>query len=106
MEPLNHDGIVTIIKIPYSDVYCTTNHAADTLKESEYYVPDIIYPEEMIASFQSNDFKEVYSYLKNEVGLNISSKDLAPSGAFIDERYYGDVSEFDDLEASKGSSKK
>lgn len=82
------DGKIYVAKIPCTDVYCSSNSAADILKETEYLVPDIIYSDEIVKVFKVDDFRGIYNYLKNEIGLKIAPEDIGLSSEMIvDGRY-------------------
>ena len=64
---------IYLVKIPIKDVVVLNNNS---LTESEYFVPDFIDNDEIIKSFDSTEIKNVYNYLVNDVGLDISPWDI------------------------------
>lgn len=67
---------IYIVKIPLEDIYVYEDDFSEIYGEEEYFVPDIIYKEEILKSFRYNKLKEVYEYLTKEIGLDILPEDL------------------------------
>lgn len=67
---------IYVIKIPVTDVYRQDNDLVRDLKEKEYLIPDCVFPYEVVASFDFNNFNSLFSYLTNEAGLDILPEDL------------------------------
>ena len=65
---------IYIIKVKVDDVY--TFYQDEGLEEKEYMIPDYISNEEIIKSFRYDKLKQIFNYLKNEVGLEITPEDL------------------------------
>lgn len=65
---------IYILKIPVQDVYYFCE--IDGLLEQEYLVPDFIKQEEIIRSFRHDKFKQIYNFLNNEIGLELTPEDL------------------------------
>lgn len=65
---------IYILQMSIDDVY--TFYQSDSLMEKEYMIPDYISANEIIRSFRYNKFKQIYNYLTNEIGLNITHEDL------------------------------
>lgn len=65
---------IYIIKVKVDDVY--TFYQDESLEEKEYMIPDYISNEEIIKSFRYDKLKQIFNYLKNEVGLEITPEDL------------------------------
>lgn len=65
---------IYIVKVPIEDVY--TFFQNESLREEEYMIPDYISAEEIICSFRYDKFKQIYYFLKKEIGLDINPRDL------------------------------
>ena len=69
----NHERIY-VLKIPVEDVYSFCK--IDGLCEEEYMIPDFIKQEEILRSFRHDKFKQIYNFLTNEIGLELTPEDL------------------------------
>lgn len=69
----NHERIY-VLKIPVEDVYSFCK--IDGLCEEEYMIPDFIKQEEILTSFRHDKFKQIYNFLTNEIGLELTPEDL------------------------------
>lgn len=69
---------IYILKLPVDDVYTFSPNTDEVvlLKEEEYMIPDYISKEEIIRSFRYDKFKQIYSFLQKEIGLDITPEDL------------------------------
>lgn len=65
---------IYIIRVKADDVY--TFYQDEGLEEKEYMIPDYISNEEIIKSFRYDKLKQIFNYLKNEIGLKITPYDL------------------------------
>lgn len=90
----NTAGSIYVIKVRPEDAFRVKSPIAletfwgngMTGDESEYLIPDFIKPEEILREFKYNDYLGIYNYLKDDIGLNISRKDIHLSNN-IDEQY-------------------
>lgn len=69
---------IYILKVPVEDIYTFSQNKDSVmlLCEEEYMVPDYISKEEIIRSFRYDKFKQIYSFLIKEIGLDIMPEDL------------------------------
>lgn len=67
---------IYIIKIPVEDVYVYRDQEFQDLMEDEYMIPDFIAAHEIIRSFRFDKFKQIFRFLKQDIGLEIEPMDL------------------------------
>lgn len=80
----NSSGSIYVIKIKPQNAYRVKSPVelasffgnGLTGDESEYLIPDYIKPEEVAKEFRYNDYRGIFDYLKDEVGLDIVPEDL------------------------------
>lgn len=65
---------IYVLKVPVSDVY--TFFSFSELMEQEYMIPDFIAKDEIVRSFRYDKVRSLYTYLTEEVGLDICPADL------------------------------
>lgn len=70
----SNEGRIYVVKVPVFDVYYFCE--IDGLYEKEYLIPDFIKQEEIIRSFRHDKFKQIYNFLTNEIGLELTPEDL------------------------------
>lgn len=78
-------GSIYILKMKPEDTYRLPPHKpeflpafinAEEFNEEEYVVPDYIMPNEVLEEFEYTDYMGAYKYLKEEIGLKITSQDV------------------------------
>jgi len=80
------DGSIYIIRIKTEDAYIT-KAPLDQLNtsgpfqdngtgEREYLIPDCIYPEEICEEFKCYEYRKIFDFLTNKIGLSITANDI------------------------------
>lgn len=64
-----------VAAIPLKDIYVYSDSISFELGQ-EYLVPDLITKDEIVKVFKHDEIKELYYYLVNEVGLNVTPNDI------------------------------
>lgn len=82
-------GSVYILKMKPEEVYRLKPHKPDLVpqfmdlqefNEEEYIIPDYVVPNELVKEFEYTDYRGVFQYLKEVIGLNITPQDVGFSG--------------------------
>lgn len=94
-------GNIYLIKIPIQHVYqipisATLKIGSDILPlnlsdEVEYLIPDFVLPNEIIGSFDINDFQELYRFLTDKIGLQLSIDDLGIKKEWMQNKFLSTV---------------
>lgn len=72
---------IYLLRIPLKDIYVYSDSESFDL-EQEYLVPDLISKDEIVKVFKHDEIKELYYYLVNEIGLNITPDDIGLFGIY------------------------